>query len=258
MQEDDLMRDEISTIIEGLKKLFIPDFENVAKKMYRFMQLVLERNELINLTTITETDEFIERHLLDSVVCYGWAEIEKANLIVDVGTGSGIPGIPLALCYPDKKFLLIDSLGKRIDFINEVIDDLQITNVQAIHARAEDAGKDATIRESFDLCVSRAVAPLNVLLEYCLPLIKPQGAFYAYKTVKAKSEIEDSELALRLLGASLDVQTRTYGKNWEQNDPDVRFSNDSPYSLCIFVVSKQSSTPLTYPRKAGRPKKVPL
>ena len=252
------MKLELSKLEYALKEYSVSAYQNVAEKMFQYMELVLERNEVINLTAITERDEFVNRHLLDSIGCFGWPEIESAREVVDIGTGAGLPGIPLALCYPNKKFLLMDSLGKRIDFINDVILKLKLNNVETIHIRAEDAGRDTNYREKFALCVTRAVAPLNVLLEYCLPLVKPQGAVYAYKTVRAKEEIQDSALALRLLGGSTDVHTREYGKNWKTDIERDSALSESPYTLNIFVIEKTSKTPLEYPRKAGTPKRVPL
>lgn len=246
------------TLVKELEKYSVYNAEDVAIKMLHFMQLVLDRNESVNLTAITDKQEFIDRHLIDSIACYGWTEIEKSTNIVDVGTGAGLPGIPLAICYPEKSFTLLDSLRKRIDFLNEAISALGLKNVKAVHSRAEDAGRNPDMRERFDLCVTRAVAPLNVLLEYCLPLVKPGGSLYAYKTKKAITEIEDSALALRLLGGSLDVQTRAYDSMRHEVAQECSNTNDSPYSLNIFIVEKTSTTPDNYPRKAGTPKKIPL
>ena len=251
----------ISMLKKELTKYNLGNSDEMADKMYAFMNLVLERNETVNLTAITDKEEFVQKHLLDSVTCYGWPEIERARTIVDVGTGAGFPGIPLAICYPEKQFVLLDSLGKRIDFINDVVKAMDLSNVKAVHSRAEDAGRSADIREQFDLCVTRAVAPLNILLEYCLPLVCPSGFVYAYKTIKALEEIKESSLALRLLGASTDVQVKAYGRETvsvDSSSEDATKSSASPYSLAVFVVDKQKNTPIEYPRKAGTPKKVPL
>lgn len=254
--------DNILSILKTeLEKYKLQDSSEAAEKMIRFMELVLKKNESINLTTITEEDEFIKRHLLDSIACFQWPEIENAETIVDVGTGAGFPGIPLAICYPKKRFVLLDSLGKRIDFVNDAVADLGLSNVKAVQVRAEDAGRNPALRETYDLCVTRAVAPFNVLLEYCLPLIKPGGFLYAYKTRKAVSEIEESSLALRLLGASTSVQVKSYGTSSVAIDANSEIdmnSEVSPYTLSIFIVEKLKSTPKEYPRKAGTPKKVPL
>lgn len=260
------MTDSIASLKKELLIRKVYDADSVAEKMYRFMEMVLERNETINLTAITDKEEFINKHLLDSISTYGFREILIAKSIVDIGTGAGFPGIPLALCYPKKQFLLIDSLAKRIDFINEAISCLKISNVTAMHIRAEDAGRNNQLRENFDLSLTRAVAPFNVLLEYCLPLIKPQGSLFAYKTKKAISEIEESVLALRLLGASPDVRIESYERGASTKIETCKTSeaivekssSESPYSLKIFIVKKLHETPSTYPRKAGLPKKIPL
>jgi 16S rRNA (guanine527-N7)-methyltransferase len=222
-----------------------------AEKMLAFEDLVLERNEIINLTAITERDEFLVKHLIDSCACYGWPEIEAAARIVDIGTGAGFPGVPLALLYPEKTFLLIDSLAKRTDFIAEAAGKLGLSNVSVLHARVEDAGRDSQLRESFDLCVTRAVAAMPVLEEYCLPLIRPGGCMYAYKTKQAEGEIADGELARKLLGGSSDAESRPVGT-------EIHGAASLPFSRRIFIIKKESPTPATYPRKAGIPGKIPL
>jgi 16S rRNA (guanine527-N7)-methyltransferase len=228
-----------------------PAAEKAAEKMLAFEELVLERNEIINLTAITERGEFLTKHLVDSVSCYGRREIEDAKNVVDVGTGAGFPGIPLALLYPEKTFLLIDSLGKRTDFITEAVEKLGIANVIAVHMRAEDAGRDKNLREKFDLCVTRAVAAMPVLEEYCLPLVKVGGYMYAYKTKKAESELADGELARSLLGGSREAESRIPGVIAAPN-------TDLPLSRRIFIIRKNRATPPSYPRKAGVPSKIPL
>jgi 16S rRNA (guanine527-N7)-methyltransferase len=243
------MKNEFERLISALDELGVRNFgeaEQAAQKMLEFEDLLLKRNEVINLTAITDRDEFLIKHFVDSCACYGWAEIEAAARIVDVGTGAGFPGIPLALLYPEKTFILIDSLGKRTDFITEAAEKLCISNVQALHMRAEDAGREPNLRESFDLCVTRAVAAMPVLEEYCLPLIKTGGFMYAYKTKNAESELADGELARSLLGGSRDAESRPVD------------NNDLPYSRRVFVIKKDRPTPESYPRKAGIPSKIPL
>jgi 16S rRNA (guanine527-N7)-methyltransferase len=244
--EIDNMNGETDKLIKELHARGIPHAKEAASAMMMFRRLVLERNEVINLTSITEKDEFEDKHLLDSISCYGWREIEDAKTIVDVGTGAGFPGIPLAIVCPEKQFLLIDSLGKRIDFLKSAIDALKLENVSLLHSRAEDAGRDPRNRERFDLCVSRAIAKLSVLSEYCLPFVKPRGFVYAYKTLNAVPEIEESRLARQLLGSALDV--------------DIRPTNaQDPYSKrAIMVLRKNRNTPKTYPRQAGIPSRTPL
>ena len=239
--------DALTALVAQLKKRNISKAEEKAKKMNQLMELVLERNEIINLTAITEREEFVEKHLMDSICCYGWDEMENAKRIADVGTGAGFPGLPLALLYPQKEFILMDSLGKRIEFINEALEILSIENVKTDHIRAEDSGRSAAYRETFDLCVSRAVAGLSVLMEYCLPLVRVGGWFYAYKTGKAVSEIESSLTARDLLGGDRSVEVRP-----------VNSDQITEYGRNIMAIKKIRHTPNMYPRKAGTPKKVPL
>ena len=236
----------IDIIKYTLQNLGAAHDEKTVNKFYEFMELVLERNEYINLTAITDRDEFKKKHLMDSIICYGWDEIEKAQNIIDVGTGAGFPGIPLALLYPDKQFLLLDSLNKRLEFINESAEKLEVKNIRTLHARAEDAGREEMLREKFDLSLSRAISSLSVVSEYCLPFVKPGGVLYTYKTKRAVDEIEESLLARKLLGASDEVEIRKsdiQGFHLDHN---------------IWVIKKIRNTPDTYPRKAGIPKKIPL
>jgi 16S rRNA (guanine527-N7)-methyltransferase len=247
------MNTELEKLTNVLKKLGVnaSGAAESAEKMLAFEDLVLERNEIINLTAITEREELFTKHLVDSSSCYGWPEIEEAKRVVDIGTGAGYPGVPLAILYPKKSFTLIDSLGKRTDFIMEATEKLGITNVSALHARAEDAGRNTELRETFDLCVTRAVAAMPVLEEYCLPLVKIGGYMYAYKTKNAEGELVDGELARSLLGGSREAESRVavgIGAS----------SADLPFSRRIFIIRKNRATPLSYPRKAGVPSKVPL
>ncbi|MDR0356943.1 MAG: 16S rRNA (guanine(527)-N(7))-methyltransferase RsmG [Clostridiales Family XIII bacterium] len=247
---------ETGRLVSGLVALGIPNAEETAFSMRTFMRLVLERNEVINLTTVTDEDEFIDKHLLDSVRCYGWSEIEAAEYVVDVGTGAGFPGVPLALIYPRKNFLLLDSLGKRTAFLEDAVAALNLENVSVLHSRAEDAGRDAKLRERFDLCVSRAVDKLSVLSEYCFPFLKSGGFLYAYKTLKAAGEIDDSRLARQLLGGAPDAEIRDAALAPVENSGCASARRNAGHS--IIVLKKAGPTPSTYPRKAGTPKKVPL
>lgn len=230
----------------ALETLGAPHDDSIINKFSEFMELALEYNENINLTAITDRKEFEVKHFMDSIICYGWQEIENSKKIVDIGTGAGFPGVPLAILYPTKKFLLIDSLNKRLEFIKSACKELDIKNVETLHARAEDAGRKKEYREKFDLCVSRALANLSVLSEYCLPLVKVGGYMYAYKTKRTEHEIDDSIIARKLLGA--------------ESKPEIRKGNIPGFHLDhnILVIKKDRPTPRTYPRKAGVPAKVPL
>ncbi len=189
--------------------------QEYTAKLQRYCDLVLKYNENINLTAITDPDQFEVLNLIDSLSCMGMKEMQRAERVIDVGTGAGLPGIPLAVVFPEKRFVLMDSLGKRIRVITEIADDLGLQNVQAIHARAEDLASDPEYREQFDVCVSRAVSRLSVLSEYCLPFVRKGGTFLSYKGEGWKEEAEDAENALktqrgRILSAD-ELVMKTYG-----------------------------------------------
>jgi 16S rRNA (guanine527-N7)-methyltransferase len=210
------------------------------------MRLVLERNEQVNLTAITEPVEFAELHLLDSLACVGLPEIETARSAADVGSGAGFPGLPLAALYPGKRFLLTDSLRKRLEFVTFAASSLGLGNVSVLHARAETAGRAPACRERFDLVLCRAVGRLPVILEYCLPFVRVGGAACFYKTVPAEGEIGESRLARELLGGSAEVRVEAYRDVLPER------------GHTLYLVGKERPTPKSYPRREGIPAKVPL
>ncbi|MDR3305668.1 MAG: 16S rRNA (guanine(527)-N(7))-methyltransferase RsmG [Clostridiales Family XIII bacterium] len=220
--------------------------ESLSERLLFLMELVLEKNEQINLTTITEPVEFVELHLLDSLACVGLSGIETARRIADVGSGAGFPGLPLALVYPEKEFVLTDSLRKRTEFAAAAARALGLDNVTVRHARAETVGRDPLARERFDLALCRAVGKLPLILEYCLPLVRAGGQFFAYKTVRAEGEIEDSLVAREVLGGGADMEIFTY------KDLLPRRGH------AIYIFSKERTTPSAYPRKEGVPARIPL
>ena len=211
----------------------------------RYMEGILEWNEKVNLTNITDPGEFRIKHTLDSLMCTGFEEYREAKSVIDVGTGGGFPGIPLAVYSPEKNFTILDSLNKRLKIIEELSGKLGITNVSLVHGRAEDAGRSKEHREKYDLCVSRAVSNLATLSEYCLPFIKVGGYLLAYKGPGAKAETEEAETAIRKLGGELkeikDIELEEYGLDHK-----------------IVVIKKVKHTPKAYPRKAGTPLKDPI
>jgi len=217
-----------------------------ADTLMELMRLVLVRNETINLTTITEPLEFVELHLLDSLSCVGLKELDAAEEIVDVGSGPGFPGLPLAALYPEKKFLLTDSSRKKIEFAAFAAASLGLKNTDFLHERAEKSGRDPALRKRFDLALCRAVGKLPVILEYTLPLVRVGGAGLYYKTVQAEEEIEDSLLARRLLGGRAEVKVLEYADLL----PGRRHA--------LYIVYKERPTPDSYPRREGIPSKVPL
>ena len=209
-----------------------------------FYEMLVEKNKVMNLTAITEFDEVIVKHFADSL-SIGKVMPSNINTVCDLGTGAGFPGIPMAIAYPNIQFTLIDSLNKRIKFLQEVVDALGLKNVTLIHARAEEAGRNKLYRENFDLVVSRAVANISTLSEYCLPLVKLNGYFISFKSGDIKEEVSLSGNAIQKLGGSM--------------EEPVYFSlPDTDISRSFIIIDKKKSTPKAYPRKAGTPSKEPL
>ncbi len=229
-------------IINELKEKY---GENTANRLLSYLDLVLERNEHINLTAVRDRDEAIVKHVLDSLSVCDLPEYIEAKTIIDVGTGAGFPGVPLATLYPEKRFVLVDSLLKRLRIIDEICEDLGISNIETVHGRAEDLARDAAHRERYDLCVSRAVAGFATLCEYCLPFVRVGGAFFAYKGPDAEREIEESGRCCEKLGGKLEGI-------FPMRSEDIGLSHN------IVCVKKKRSTPSAYPRKAGTPQKEPL
>jgi 16S rRNA (guanine527-N7)-methyltransferase len=215
-----------------------------AEDFYKYYLLLTEWNEKINLTAITEEDEVAVKHFLDSLKA---AEgiIEDGVSVIDVGTGAGFPGLPVKIANPDIKLTLVDSLNKRINFLNEVISSLSLDGVRTIHSRAEELGQNKDHREKYDLCVSRAVANLTTLCELCLPFVKVGGSFVSLKGPKAEEEVKDAKRAIELLGGEL-VKIQSY----DLSDTDLNHN--------IVIIKKISHTPTKYPRSAPKPAKEPL
>lgn len=195
------IRDIFDTLITGLDEAGIAQR---VQKLEGYMDEILELNQHINLTAITDRTEFIRKHYADSLLCAGHPEFRSAQSVIDVGTGGGFPGVPLAIVFPEKEFVLIDSLNKRIRIINDLCAKLGIANVRAVHGRAEELARRKEMRESFDLCVSRAVANMSTLSEYCLPFVKVGGYFMAYKGPDCDRELAEAENAVRALGGRVD------------------------------------------------------
>lgn len=232
-------------LIDALTQLNIEATPELLEKFEGYMDAVLEWNEHVNLTAIKDREEFVQKHFVDSILCYGRSEMDKAEKVLDLGTGAGFPGVPLALIYPEKKFLLVDSLNKRLKIITEICGKLGITNVEVLHGRAEEIGRMKDYREAFDVCVSRAVANFATLSEYCLPLVKKGGSFLAYKGPDAEDEIKLSGRAVGMLGGEIAeiFRPKLAGFEFDHN---------------IVIVKKTKNTPAKYPRKPGTPAKEPL
>lgn len=212
------------------------------KNFFEYMNLLLEWNEKINLTAITEPCEVIEKHFLDSLTILD--EIKENESVIDVGTGAGFPGIPLAICSK-ANFVLVDSLNKRINFLKEVKEKINLNNIEIYHARAEEFAKNKLYREKFDVAVSRAVAPMNILVEYLIPFVKVGGKIACMKGPKAEEELEEAKKAIEILGGKVE-QIKEFNLGEEQ------------ISRKIIIIKKIKNTPNKYPRKPGTPAKEPI
>ncbi len=211
----------------------------------KYYELLVHWNTFVNLTAITEFSEVIKKHFIDSLSLVRYIDLSKVDTVIDVGTGAGFPGIPLKIAFPHLHITLLDSLQKRVSFLNEVIRELDLSEVETIHGRAEDFAKSDLFREKYDLCVSRAVANFSTLSEYCIPFLKTGGSFVSYKSDKVSEEIESSGNAVKILGGSI----------------KEKFEFVLPYtdiSRTIVIVQKKKETPVKFPRKAGLPSKEPL
>ncbi len=219
--------------------------EKQLSQFLRYYEMLIDWNEKINLTAITEFEEVLKKHFLDSISIGRLIKQNEEVSILDIGTGAGFPGIPIKIAFPNVKVTLLDSLNKRVVFLNEVIQELQLDNICALHGRAEDFAKKKEMREQFDFCVSRAVANLSSLCEFCLPYIKVGGRFISYKSEKAKEELKAAQNAISILGGS-NVKI------------DEFFLPGTDFKRTFIITEKVKETPAKYPRKAGIPIKQPL
>lgn len=229
----------------GLQQLHIALSEKQMEQFVQYYELLVEKNKVMNLTAITEFDEVVEKHFLDSVSLTKQMDLHQPLKVLDLGTGAGFPGIPLKIVFPELEITLMDSLNKRVLFLQDVISSLQLENIEAVHGRAEEAAKNKKYRESFDLCVSRAVANISTLSEYCLPFVKIGGSFISYKSSTIEDELEDGKKGIAILGGKVkDVYKFTLP--------------DSELQRSFVIIEKEKKTPKAYPRKAGTPSKEPL
>lgn len=219
--------------------------EEQYDKFIKYMRLVQEWNQKINLTAITEDEEFIKKHFIDCIKAFKSEELKNAKNLIDVGTGAGFPGLPIAIMREDLNVTLLDSLNKRINFLNIVINELGLKNVITIHSRAEDGARKKELRENFDVATSRAVANMTVLSEFCLPYVKVGGHFVALKGPAIEEELKASKNALGVLGGRLKEVIEL-----EIEDTDLKHN--------IVIVSKEKECSNSYPRKAGIITKKPL
>lgn len=235
------------------KKLLEDSLENFdlsisSKKMdqfIKFYEILIEKNKVMNLTGITELNEVIIKHFVDSLSIVKIMDMNSIDTMIDMGTGAGFPGVPIKIMFPEINVLLMDSLNKRIKFLREASDYCGLQKIDFVHGRAEELGKNKNYREKFDLCVSRAVADLSVLSEYCMPFVKVGGNFVCYKSANSNEEIEKAENAIKLLSGCVN------------NRIDFVLPN-SNFSRTLLKISKVKNISKDYPRRAGIPTKNPL
>ncbi len=245
------MRTKYAKMLNDFSSLGIELSDKQLEQFDTYYQLLIKWNEVMNLTAITEFDDVCKLHFVDSISSYNFFDFSASDYsLIDIGTGAGFPGIPLKIVFPNLKITLLDSLNKRLNFLNEVIDSLGLNDegfIVTLHGRAEDHCKPSgnSLRESFDIAVSRAVANMSTLSEYCLPYVKVGGKFIAYKSEKAQDELKSAKGALHLLGGTL-------------SSAEEFLLPDSDVSRTICIVDKKEKTSKKYPRKAGVPSKQPL
>ena len=232
-------------LLNEANKIGINLNDNQVGQFLKYYELLVEWNSFMNLTGITEYEEVVIKHFIDSLSLIKAVDLNQNLSLIDIGTGAGFPGIPLKIAFPNLNVTLLDSLNKRIKFLDEVISQLGLTNIDTIHGRAEDFAKPDKLREKFDLCVSRAVANLSTLSEYCLPFVKMDGSFISYKSEKMLEELETAKKAIFILGGKFNSQV------------DLTL-NDGEIYRNLVVIKKIKNTPKQYPRKAGTASKTPI
>lgn len=237
------MNYNMTKFINDLKAIGIELSDEQLEQFLTYYEMLIEKNKVMNLTAITDFDEVLEKHFEDSLSLIQAVDLEKSQAVIDLGTGAGFPGIPLKIAFPNLQITLADSLNKRILFLDDVIRELGLTGIDTVHGRAEDLAKNSDYREKFDLCVSRAVANLSTLSEYCLPFVKIGGKFISYKAGECDEEVAASKSSIFLLGGKIsDIKKFELGES----------------GRAFVIIDKVSGTPKKYPRKAGTPSKDPL
>lgn len=229
---------------EGLSKINLEISDKQIDQFMRYYELLLEWNSVMNLTAITEFEDVISKHFIDSISITNILNISNQK-IIDIGTGAGFPGIPLKIMFPEIEITLLDSLNKRVNFLNHIIDELSLDKIEAIHGRAEDIAHNEDYRENYDIALSRAVARLPILLEYCIPFVKENGYFISYKSENVDEEIELSKKALETLASEF-IDSKKYKLK------------DSENERYLVMIRKNDKISKKYPRKAGLPAKRPL
>ena len=236
---------DLSILEQGCSEMGITLSETQKKQFVDFYEYLVEKNKVMNLTGITEFNEVLVKHFLDSLACVKAVDMSKVKTMMDIGTGAGFPGVPVKIAFPHVEVTLLDSLNKRVKFLEETFQLLNFDDIKAIHGRAEEFAKNKEYREQYDLCVSRAVSNLATLAEYCLPYVKCGGYFISYKSGKVQEEVEQAEKAIKVLGGKV---------------KDIIYFQlpDSEIERSLVVIEKKMKTPGKYPRKARTPLKEPI
>lgn len=239
------MKYDTQILNEGCRQMGISLTEEQTEQFMLYYEKLIEVNRVMNLTAITEFEDVMRKHFLDSLTLVKAADMKNVKRVLDLGTGAGFPGIPLKIAFPDTEFVLLDSLNKRVKFLHDIIELCRLKKIQAVHGRAEELAGKKEYRESFDLCVSRAVANLSSLSEYCLPYVEKGGLFVSYKSGNIQEELETAGYAIQILGGRIEdtVKFKLPGSDMDRS---------------LVVIEKIRETPARYPRRAGIPSREPL
>ncbi len=239
------MQYDLNKLQDGLEKLDISLSDLQVKQLLTFYEVLKEKNKVLNLTAITDFDEVVDKHFIDSLSLIKMVDLTQTLKILDLGTGAGFPGIPLKIAFPQLEIVLMDSLNKRVLFLQDVITQLKLHNISALHGRAEEIARKSAYREKFDICVSRAVANLSSLSEYCIPFVRQGGMFISYKSGEIEEEVLQAKRAVHLLGGKIGEVEK-----FQLPGTDIWRS--------FVKIEKINKTSKTYPRKAGTPTREPL
>lgn len=239
------MEYQLEQFISGLNSLKLQLSEEKLKQFLTYYELLVEKNKVMNLTAITDFQEVVSKHFLDSLSLVKVVDLNQVEKVLDVGTGAGFPGIPLKIAFPHLKITLVDSVNKKVSFLQEVTENIGLHNIEVLHERVEDLGHNENYRESFDLVVSRAVSALPVLAEYCIPFVKTGGHFVSYKAGNIQDELAGGKKAIQVLGGKL-------LRNIHFQIPGTEIDRT------LLLIEKEKPCGKKYPRKAGVPTKTPI